>query len=250
MQKSLKKQPTTGPDAAVLDEIEESQVPAVKSDMSTALAIGQVTGDLSQQDLIIPRLSIVQSVGPLSEHFPGGTLVLNQELVLSVAADKDNEQEPIKFTVLSINKVYEDWLDFDPQGPRPSVYQSIEDVQNAGKWIDWRDNERPPVRPVGNALVAIKQPEGIDSLAFSMEYKGSRYAVALWTMRSTAYARGAKRIFSASQLELKTTGLLAGEWSLHASRDNVGGNWIFVPVLRLTGRNDKNAIQFFTDSLS
>ena len=39
MQKSLKKQP--GPNVAVLEEIEESQVPAVKSDMSSASSLSK-----------------------------------------------------------------------------------------------------------------------------------------------------------------------------------------------------------------
>jgi hypothetical protein len=211
---------------------------------SVTLALGSIAGSVDSRDLIIPRLNIVQNVGPLSQEFDGGDLVFNKETVLATV------EQPIYLTVLSVDKTYEERLPYDPNGPRPTVYKSIEEVVEAGHWVDWRNNQPPPVREVATILVLIEKPEGVDGLGFSHELLDKEYALALWTLRGTGYTRGAKKILSASQLELQKTGLLSGLWELSTERAQVNGNWVFAPVIRLKGKNSPELIEQIKERLS
>jgi len=208
------------------------------------LALGSVSGSVDSRDIIIPKLNITQNVGPLSEEFEGGDIVYSKETVLV------SKEVPIFMTVLSIKKTYEDRLPYDPNGPRPKVYETIEEVIEAGLWVDWRGNEAPPVREVGTMLVLIEQPDGVDHLGFNHEIEGKTYALAMWVARGSAYTRGAKKVFSASQIELAKGGLMSGKWELSTKREQINGNWVFVPVMRIVGKNSPEFIKQISDRLS
>jgi len=201
-----------------------------------SLALGNVEGSIDAKDLIIPRLNIVQRVGPLSSEFKPGDMVLNKEVVLA------HEEEPVNLIVLSIKKYYEENLPYNPKGPKPVVYQTIKEVADAGKWVDWRNNVKPPAREVASTLILIEQPDGIDGMSFSKTIAGKEYAIAMWTLRGSAYTRAAKTIFSKNALELSKCGLLGGRWELATSETEMNGNLVHVPVLRLVGKNTPELI--------
>ena len=45
-------------------------------------AIGGLMGDFGEEDFRLPRINIVQAVGPLSEDYEPGSVVLNKDIVL------------------------------------------------------------------------------------------------------------------------------------------------------------------------
>lgn len=217
-------------------------MPAVR-DVSVNLALGNVGGSIDARDLIIPRFNIVQGVGPLSENFDSGDIVLNKEVLIA------SKGEPASLTVLSIRKTYEERLPYDPNGPRPVVYETLEQVVEAGYWVDWRNNAPPPVKEVATALVLVRKPDDVESLSFSVELEEELFALAVWTMRGTAYTRAAKKIFSANQIELAHTGLMTGLWELTTAKESINGNPIAVPILRLVGRNTPERVELIKSNL-
>jgi hypothetical protein len=225
-------------DETSLAEIEGTETGLATSDATLSLSLGQVSGSVDQRDLVIPRLNIVHSVGPLSELFTPGDLVLNRDTLLVA------KEEPLSLVVLSIKKSYEERLAYDPNGPRPQTWETREDVVKDGLWTEWRNDEAPPVREVATILTLVERPEGIESMSFNVEYEGKFYGLAVWTCRGTAYTRAAKKIFSASAIELANSGLLSGRWSLHTERQNIGGNYVFVPILALAGKNTPEFVDF------
>ncbi len=210
--------PASVPAAAALppDHDEDSPAPL-------AIPAKPVEGEFLTDDFVIPKLHLVQAVGPLSEKFTPGQYVYNKELVIS------DGTSPVNLTVLRIKKQYQENLPYGGD-QLPRVFDTLEEVKAAGGWIDWRDNERPPYSPILHALVLIRSPFDENPL-FPYEFEGAAYGLALWTLRGVSFTRAGKTIITASQFALKE-GLHTGPWSLTSKREKIGVNFIHVPVMR------------------
>lgn len=187
--------------------------------------LGTIVGDIDSEDIVIPRLNIVQSVGPLAELFNAGCVVLNKEVELPT---------PLELTVLSARKQFVENLDFDSD-EKPQVYNTLEEVKAAGGTIEWVDNVKPSFTPVLHVQVLFKAPAQLD-YALPLEYNGSAYGMALWTLRGVAYSRAGKNILTAAKFSLRD-GLFHGRWELTTKREKFGRNSVVVPVLKNAGRN-------------
>jgi hypothetical protein len=66
----------------------------------------------------------------------------------------------------------------------------------------------------------------------------TQYAIALWTMRNTAYRRAGRVVMTAAAYNLKK-GLEYGSWELTSKRETLGKNKVFVPVVKTGGRNSE-----------
>jgi hypothetical protein len=212
---------------------------------STAMAaVGEVQGELSRSDIMLPRLQFIQSVGPLSREFTPGDIVLSKEVRI---AQKDQN---ITLVVLSVKKYFQERFDkFELNGPRPLRFETEDEVRKAGLVLDWdfpKKGDRPTAEPLADVVVMIKKPEGNESPVFSIPIGGKLWSAALWTTQRTSYTRAAKRIFTARAVELSAGGLLSGVWSLMSHEATINGNLVFVPALTLIGRNDAATIAEIT----
>jgi len=244
MKKSLAKDKTPEehqPDPAAMEDIEGTTAVAPREEHLPVAQTGHSSGDVNESDLLIPRLNIVQSVGPLSGEFEGGDLVLNGETVIAP------KNTPVNITVINIVKYYEENLPYEANGPLPKRFGSIDEVLDAGMWTDWRGKERPPAREVAEATVLIQKPDDLESFSFSIECEDKFYALARWKMKGTAYGMAAKKIFTAEKIELRNTGLLSGTWQLSSDRQLKGQNYVFCPILRLTGKNSDDKIKLINE---
>ncbi len=203
----------------------------------TAAMMGTISGDVDSDDILIPRLNVVQGVGPLSELYQPGQIVLNKETVLS------DGSSPIELTVLSARKQFAENLPFDSD-ERPRVYNTLEEVHEAGGSIEWKDDEKPSFTPILHVQLLLKAPAGAEG-AFPLEYKGEPYALALWTLRGVAYTRAGRNILTAARFSLRD-GIHHGKWTLATKREKFGRNSVFVPVLRNVGRHDADFLAFVT----
>ena len=232
---SFKKPEGAAPAAATETPAQPHQVDTEESSMSLAIPTKAVDGEFRSEDFVIPKLHLVQSVGPLSETFSPGSLLYNKELVLTDGVS------PLSLTVLRIRKQYVENVEYGGDEV-PRVFDTLEQVRAAGGWIDWRDNQRPPFSPVLHALVLIKSPTGENPL-FPYEFGGDHFGLALWTLRSTGFTRAGKTIITASQFALKD-GLHKGGWTLTSKREKIGMNFVYVPVLRHEAKHTDEFAEF------
>lgn len=193
-----------------------------------------VSGELDRRDLNMPRMALVQSVGPMSDVFKPGQIVLNKETVLT------DGEKPIVLSVVNIRKSFVENLKYEEDGPIPKRVNTLDEVRAQGGTIEYVQDEPPTWIPVADALILLESET--ENPAFPFEHGRKFYAAALWTLRKTSYTRAAKNIFTATQFALKGKPLSTGRWTLSTKREKVGQNFVYVPVLRQVGKFDDNFI--------
>lgn len=182
-------------------------------------------GEIERSDIKTPRLQIAQSIGPLSDDFPPGTIVLNKKLVL---ADKG---ERLAIVPVRGTKYYQEDLEYGGDDI-PRRFANIGEARQAGMRTEF-DNEtgaKPEVKSCFDLLLLIRGGD-ITAPEFSFEHNGERYALAMWSMTSwSAYKHGASTLLTARSLYLPSFN--AREWSLHTEKQKMkNGNSTFIPVL-------------------
>lgn len=197
--------------------------------------LGTISGEIDADDIVIPRVNLVQNVGELADLFPSGAVTYNKEVQLS------DGTTPIEITVLRARKQFYEALDFD-SGERPQVFDTLEEVKAVGGTVEWVGNQKPTYTPVLHTHIVFKAPAGLD-YAFPLEYKGESYGLAVWTLRGVAFKRAGRNILTASKFSLRD-GLFHGKWELTTKREKVARNSFVVPVLRNVGRNTPDFVEF------
>tara|TARA_R110002020_G_scaffold125207_4_gene282341 strand:- start:5192 stop:5905 length:714 start_codon:yes stop_codon:yes gene_type:complete len=222
------------------DKVEVAEENALQTIEAPAMPVSSVeiqntsvSGEISRADLQVPTLKLAQRVGELGELFPPGTFVLNNEHALS------DGKEEIKLVVGHWNKYYLENLEYGTdQMPRSA--KTLAEVAELEGTTEWIDGVPPTWVPIGVATCII---EGEDESHFPFEYNDKRYAMALWTMRNTAYKRAGRVIMTAAAYNLKQ-GLEYGAWNLTSALTTLGKNKVYVPSIKTSGRNDEEFADF------
>jgi len=217
MPKDLKKGTDTDNAVAVVEPVN-----------TIVIANEDLSGDFEQSDLLIPTIRQVQKTGELAELHAPGSWVLNQEELLS------DGSTPINLTVLTFRKFFSENIEFgDDQQPR--IAATLAEVRGLNGTTEWENDTPPSFVPVGEATVLV---EGKNEALFPFEFEDSRYALARWTLRNTAFKRAGKKIITEARIGLQD-GLERGKWELSTGKAEYKGNKWFVPVLVLAGKHEE-----------
>ena len=237
---------------AVVPKTDNHQLTTMNSEIPP---MGGISGDYQEGDFRLPRINIVQSVGPLSEDFEAGSIVLNKDMILLPASeDPKIWSAPLNVTVLNAKKQFQENIEYGSD-EMPETVETLEEVTARGGWLDWRNDAPPPWRPILTALLLIEAPTDALADEFSIQGPdGKAYELALWTMKGTSYSRAGKAINTAARFALrnKDTGLPElhkGKWTLQVRREKLGTNLVFVPRLRQHGKHADEFIAFITTLL-
>tara|TARA_B110000495_G_scaffold183442_1_gene179723 strand:- start:55 stop:780 length:726 start_codon:yes stop_codon:yes gene_type:complete len=196
-----------------------------------------VKGDFDTSDIRFPYLSLTQGVGPLSELFKKGQVILNGETML---ADPGNQ---IELTVCKIAKHFEENLPYGGDDI-PRIALTKEDVLRMGGVTEWNRDENgnsvpPSWKAIAEAMVCIKQPEGAPDEAFPYPFQKDNYTFAVWKIKGVAYRRAAVEIFSAATLYYRA-GLRTGSFLMNSEKQVFGQNTVYVPrVVKGTKNSDE-----------
>ena len=196
-------------------------------------------GEFTARDIQLPRLSLVQKSGDLSEAgIAPGSFVFNKEVALS------DGKTAIDMTVLNLKKQYRQKLEYgDPA--TPLVFDTQQEVIDNGGTL--RYGEPNYFQEVAHLFVALAKPANLSeqhAAHFYREQGGKHYTLAIYTVASTAFTAVGKRIITAGYNQLRD-GLWLGKWALTSNlQKNTKGSW-FVPEAKFDGMHDKEAAAFF-----
>ena len=189
-----------------------------------------VSGDFDLTDITFPKLQLVHGIGPLSDEFTKGGIVLGGETLIS------DGNSPVEFTVVKIAKMFEENIPFET-GEIPRIVTTKAELLELGGDTEYghRDpktgkSDPPSWKPIADALICIKDPTGKDSTNFPYEQDGENYAFAMWRIKNSAYRRAAVPIFTAATMFYRL-GLRTGSFLLTTEYATFGQNKVVVPKL-------------------
>ena len=189
-----------------------------------------VSGDFDLTDITFPKLQLVHGIGPLSDEFAKGGIVLDGETLIS-----DGDQE-VDITVVKIAKMFEENIPFET-GEIPRIVATKAELlelggdPESGPRAPKTGKRAPPSwKPIADALICIKDPTCKDDTNFPYEYEGDNYAFAMWRIKNSAYRRAAVPIFTAATMYYRQ-GLRTGSFKLTTEKAKFGQNTVVVPKL-------------------
>lgn len=260
-QPSTSRHPAANRTPAVEVEVQEDVEQSAHADTQLALApnaqvglmnvpIGQSAGVMSQSDFDMPKLALVQGIGPLFEAgFPSGTLVLN-----GMAVIWGEDCEPIDITVMRYVKQFVENLPYGSE-EFPRIYATPEAAEADGLSSQWGpNNEKPDIMPQLLCMAMVKDPGNLDDESraeFNIEYGDDLYALVNWRISGAAYAPCVRAITNAQRTRLRD-GLHTGSFALTAKKiTSTKGKATFsyyVPVLQPGVAHPQEFIDFLVSN--
>lgn len=214
--------------AAIADEAQQQEqtTQLTKADVATPAKrepMSDFEGELDKSDIKMPRLALAQSIGPLSDDFTPGTIVLNKKVVVAEKGEK------VVLIPIRATKYFQEDLEYGTEN-MPRRFNTAKEAVDAGLRAEWSDEHgKPQVQPCLDVVLLIRGSNAAPEFCF--EHNGERYALALWSLTSfTAYKHAATTLLTARTLYLPSFD--AREWTLHTEKVKMkNGNSTFVPVL-------------------
>lgn len=230
------------------------------------------------EDIILPRLNIVQSVGKLSTVWTPGQIIFKKDCVVYDPGTPETKlpngevrpgipgTEPLIITIVGFQK--DRFAEKVDGGIGGATVKTEEDVARLGGTLDYNEHHEKVKQKVpsklfqtlSTALVFLKKPNHIKDekhLLFNYECEGSYYAMALWSMKGTAYTHGAKVIKTDGKLyHLRKDGRTCYRaWTYELSTilkpftTEKGQNFVRVPSLKAGSPNSDAFFQMIDDVL-
>lgn len=213
--------------------------------------------DIGFNDIILPRLNIVQKVGDLSNIFNPGEIVLNQTLVIHEPAVPEKSKvghSPIILTVLGFRK--RQFCEKKEGGALGNLFNTEAEVVQAGGTLDYKEHKstkKTLYQRLATALLLIQKPEHLsdgDNINFPYECEGKWYALALWSMKGTAYTNSAKLMYTARKIGHLRVGYPTQAWSVTTKLEKYPGDlYAHIPIVRPGPKNTPKFAEFVLEVL-
>lgn len=238
--------------------------PVVKHQDPTAI---DNDDNIGFDDVILPRINIVQKVGDLSAIFPGGNIVLNQQVEIHEPQFIHPENPALNkagtgllnLTVIGFRK--RQFTEKVAGGKLGMLLNSEEDVVKNGGTLDyneWKASEEasklpgnPPAKRrferLATALILIEKPAFLaddDHVLFPYDFEGKYYTLCLWSMKGISYTSGAKLMFTARKIGHLRNGYSAQSWSVTTKLEKYGENMAYKPILKPGAKNSDSFRKF------
>lgn len=204
----------------------------VKNEIATQTPNDYISGDISQQDIVIPHLLLTQALSELRDLFPVGSYTLGDEFLLV------EKEKPLRLTVVQAKKFYEELLAPGDE-ELPQRWNTMADMVEAGFTAQWPD---ATAGPVAKFLIIIDATTKETKAPFPFEFNGANYAVAQWTLRKTGYGAAARKIFTALTTSKSVPATM--KWELKSLERKGKKGTFFVPNINKVGENDPEFVKW------
>jgi len=219
-----------------MDDAPTTQEVATTTDGT--MELGAVQGDVSPEDIYLPRLQMAYGVGKLSENFAPGDFVLGEDNLLC------HKGEELRIIFLHVNQYWKERLTNDEYqaGLTPRTFATEKEVIAEGETTRWIGNQGPKFNKALGMKMLIEKPDDLVCGMFGVPIAGKEWAPAQWDIDKSAYTRVSRVLLPAAQFSLKARGLLSATFSLSSRTDRMGQNMVPVPILKLAEHNTDEVI--------
>lgn len=213
--------------------------------------------DIDFSQIKLPKLKIVQNVGPLASAFEPGSVVIvapgDVIVPLNEAPPKKataEPQKPVNLVILAMRRTdrwvektaYADGAD-NQQG---RIFNSEQEVIQCGGTssyeVNKQDPSKPYFRPMATILALVEQPKHDvedpskpfeDTFGlFSTEAAGKRWCLVTYDMLGTAHTNGAKALRTARLMGAARPGWSTVFFGLNTILKTFGSNSAYAPQFR------------------
>jgi hypothetical protein len=133
----------------------------------------------------------------------------------------------------------------DPE--QPAVFKTPEEVTANGGSLNYKDYDNGNFyQPRAHIQIVVAKPADADEALFPYEHNGTAYAMAMFTVSSSAYTSVGKEIVTLrNNNRVMRKGLRFGALNLTSeTRKNAKNSWS-VPVVKYAGENPEDLVAFF-----
>lgn len=260
-------QPATPAEVKRIEADPAPGLPAVRQPSSLAPA-GLVLGDKlpNFNDIILPRINIVQGIGQLKDSFDVGELVFNQNTVLfsppiinaKTGAVEKQASPPVVLAVLGFRPTR--FVEKVEGGARGLIVNTEDEVRAAGGTLDyneWKLKKASGMKrfeQLAEALVAVRRPERCadDDTVFTYQVGPHKYALSLWGMKGVVYTAAAKKVFFTQRGIgcLRKEGYPSYHFNVTTRLETYpGGNQAWIPVCLPGEKSGEDFMAFARDIL-
>jgi hypothetical protein len=213
----------------------------VKSNGNTAFQ-----GDWKISDMRFPRLNLVQKVsdGELIQNFGIGSFTLSKEVKIS-------DGSPVAVVFLMAMKDYIQKVPFG-SGESPAVFRTEQEVLDSGGSLNWKDKDTDHFfQRRAHIEFAVEAPEGLDEkelALFPYEFDGKSYALAVYTVASSAYTSVAVELMTLCERnKVMRKGQQYGRLLLSSKDAKSQGKSWKTPVIKFDGENSPEFVKFLEE---
>jgi|APCry1669189665_1035243.scaffolds.fasta_scaffold03823_2 hypothetical protein len=203
-----------------------------------------IEGEITSDDLKVPRVNLVQKSGQLCDTFPPGSFLFDKQIMLA------KPTLPFIATPLRFRKYYQEKIEFGTSNEMPARANTAEEVRALGGSLMYGHPRY--FQDVADIMMAVQAPEGLDEEAmpfFSYSDGKENYGLAIYTVAASAYTSLGKRLLTDAQILLKT-GLYQGQYEIFSElRKNASNSW-YVPVGKFAGKHSEEKAEFFRNLAS
>jgi hypothetical protein len=249
--------PKTKPETATAVVVTE--IPVDREEVSLAIAtptrelatssnnggINGIEGEITSDDLRVPRVNLVQRVGILPDHFAPGSFLFQKEVTIAKPGT------PFTATVLRLKKYFQEKIEFGSSNEMPRRANTSEEVRAMGGSLMYGHPHY--FQDVADILLAVKAPADLsaDDAAMHFPYNDGEnlYGLAMYTVAASAFTSLGKKIITDASYSLRS-GLYQGIYEIGSElRKNASNSW-YVPVGQLVGKHSPEKAEFFKGLVS